>query len=73
MALPLTNLSVRDTTIVATGSSTYKKFIPMNGNENLVGRSGNYTAMALIQFEPTYFPVRDTALVFSANAHAQVR
>jgi hypothetical protein len=67
VALPLTTLAVHDTTVVATGSSTYKQFIPTNGNLNLVGRSGGYTAMALIQFEPTYFPPRDTALVYSAN------
>jgi len=67
VALPLTNLAVRDTTIVATGSSTYKQYIPMNGNDNFIGRSGNYTAMALIQFAPTSFPARDTALVFGAS------
>jgi len=67
VALPLTNLSVRDTTIVSSGSSTYKQFISTNGAINLIGRSGNYTAMALIQFSAAYFPARDTALVFSAN------
>ena len=66
-ALPLTNLSVRDTTIVATGSSTYRQFVPTNGAVNLIGRSGNYTAMALIQFSTAYFPARDTALVFGAS------
>jgi hypothetical protein len=66
-ALPLTNLSVRDTTIVGTGSSTYKQFIATNGAVNLIGRSGNYTAMALIQFSTTSFPARDTALVFGAS------
>ncbi len=34
---------------------------------NLIGRSGNYTAIALIQFSPSYFPARDTALVYSAT------
>ncbi len=67
VALPLTNLAVHDTTIVATGSSTFKTRIATNGNENLIGRSGNYAAMALIQFSPTSFPARDTALVFAAN------
>jgi hypothetical protein len=66
-ALPLTNLSVRDTTITAAGSSTYRQFIATNGPVNLVGRSGNYTAMALIQFSTLYFPARDTALVFGAT------
>ena len=66
-ALPLTNLSVRDTTIVATGSSTYKQFVPTNGAVNLIGRSGNYTAIAVIQFLPSGFPARDTALVFGAS------
>jgi hypothetical protein len=66
-ALPLTNLSVHDTTIVARGSSTYRQFIPTNGAVNLIGRSGNYSAMALIQFVPTSFPARDTALVFGAS------
>ena len=67
VALPLTNLAVRDTTIVATGSSTYRQPIPRNGTVNLVGKSGNYTAMALIQFSSTSFPARDTALVFGAK------
>lgn len=67
VALPLTNLTVHDTTIVATGSSTYRQNIPRNGTVNLVGRSGNYTAMALIQFSSTGFPARDTALVFGAK------
>jgi hypothetical protein len=66
-ALPLINLSVRDTTIVATGSSTYRQYVRTNGAVNLIGRSGNYTAMALIQFSTASFPARDTALVFGAN------
>jgi hypothetical protein len=72
-ALPLTNLSVRDTTIVASGSSTYKQFIATNGSVNLIGRSGNYTAMALIQFVPGYFPARDTAVVFGADLTLRFR
>jgi len=65
VALPLTTLLVRDTTIVAAASSTYRQYIPTNGAVNLVGRSGIYSAMALIQFGS--LPARDTALVYSAN------
>ncbi|HMK39883.1 MAG TPA: hypothetical protein VK569_11110 [Bacteroidota bacterium] len=65
VSLPLTTLLTRDTSIVAVGSSTYRQYIPTNGPVNLVGRSGNYTAMALIEF--TSLPARDTALVYSAN------
>jgi hypothetical protein len=67
VALPLTNLAVHDTTIVATGSSTFRQRIATNSSVNLIGRSRNYTAIALIQFSPSYLPARDTALVFSAN------
>ena len=67
VALPLTNLAVHDTTVVATGSSTFRQRVATNGSVNLIGRSGNYTAIALIQFSPSYFPARDTALVFSAS------
>jgi hypothetical protein len=67
VALPLTALTVHDTTIVATGSSTYRQFIRTNSSVNLVGRSGNYTAMAMIEFVPSNFPARDTALVYSAS------
>jgi len=67
VALPLTNLAVHDTTIVATGSSTFRQRIATNISVNLIGRSRNYTAIALIQFSPSYLPARDTALVFSAN------
>jgi hypothetical protein len=67
VALPLTNLAVHDTTIVATGSSAFRQRIATNSSVNLIGRSRNYTAIALIQFSPSYLPARDTALVFSAN------
>jgi len=67
VALPLTNLSVRDTTVVATGSSTFRQRLATNSSVNLIGRSGNYTSVALIQFTQSYLPARDTALVYSAT------
>lgn len=66
-ALPLTTISVHDTTIVANGSSSFRQYVPKNGTVNLVGARGNYTAKSAITFYPSYFPNRDTALVFSAT------
>ena len=67
VALPLVTLATHDTTIIATGSSTFMQRIVTNGAANLVGHAGRYTAMSLIQFLSTAFPNRDTAVVFSAT------
>jgi hypothetical protein len=66
-SLPLADVIVRDTTIVATGGSTFRQFIPLDGSLNLVGKSGNYLAYAAVTFYPSLFPVRDTAQVYSAK------
>ncbi len=57
----------RDTTVYADTGTSFRRFIPMNGAVNFVGRSGGYSAMTLIQFTPAYFPIRDTAAVYSAT------
>jgi hypothetical protein len=66
-SLPLADVIVKDTTIVATGGTTFKQFIPLDGNLNLVGKSGNYYAYSALTFYPSLFPVRDTAQVYSAK------
>jgi len=66
-SLPLADMVVRDTTITATGSSTYKQFVVMDGSRNLVGKTGNYTALTALTFYPSLFPERDTIAVYSAK------
>lgn len=66
-SLPLADLVVHDTTITATGSTTYKRFVVMDGPLNLVGKTGNYTAITALTFYPSLFPVRDTAAIYSAK------
>ena len=66
-SLPLADLVVHDTTIVATGSTTFKQFVVMDGVLNLVGKTGNYTAITALTFYPSLFPVRDTAAIYSAK------
>lgn len=61
------DLLVKDTTVYATGSSTFRVYVPMNGPVNLVGRSSNYVAQAAMQFFPSLFPDRDTIDVLSAD------
>jgi hypothetical protein len=66
-SLPLSDMLIRDTTIAVLGSTNYRQNIPYNGAVNLVGQAGDYTAYASIEFYPSTFPIRDTALVFSAR------
>ncbi len=66
-SLPLTELDVRDTVLVATGGPTTKQFIPLNGSVNLLGRSGAYESYLSIEFYPSLFPAIDTILVVSAK------
>jgi hypothetical protein len=66
------NLIIRDTTIVATSSSTVKTFVPMDGRLNLVGKSGDYTAITAMQFFPAFFPQRDTITVVTATLRLRI-
>jgi len=66
-ALPLEEVEVHDTTILATSTETIKRFIPMNGKLNLLGMNDGYTALLPLAFFAAGFPVRDTALVESAT------
>lgn len=65
--LLLSHLTVKTDTLQAVGSSTFKQYVPMDGQVNLVGRSGGYTAYTLIQFFSFYIPERDTVSVVSAR------
>jgi hypothetical protein len=67
--LPFVQMAVRETTIVADSSTTFKEFTAMNGAVNLVGRSGNYSASLILAFYASYFPDRDTVNVLSAKLH----
>lgn len=67
--LPYVEVAVRETTITATGGSSYRQFLPMDGAINLVGRSGNYTATTAIAFYSNLFPARDTVSVLSATLY----
>ncbi|HTO93356.1 MAG TPA: hypothetical protein VMM80_03265 [Bacteroidota bacterium] len=67
VALPLVTLATHDTTIIATGSSSYLQRITTGGGAALVGHAGRYTAMALVVFDSAAFPARDTARVYSAT------
>ncbi|MGB5872838.1 MAG: DNRLRE domain-containing protein [Bacteroidota bacterium] len=66
-ALPLGEVEVHDTTIFASGTTTFKEFIPMNGKLNLLGMNDGYTALLPLAFFAAGFPVRDTVLVESAT------
>ncbi|MBI4534931.1 MAG: hypothetical protein HY708_01545, partial [Ignavibacteriae bacterium] len=50
---------ILDTTIFATGSSSFKQYVPMDSrifplSQNLLGRFGNYTAFTVLQFNPNF-------------------
>jgi len=62
----LKNYIFRDTTVYADTDASFRKYIPMDGAVNLLGQYNGYTALALIQFTPAYFPIRDTAVVYRA-------
>jgi hypothetical protein len=65
--LPFVGVAVRETTITATAGSSFRKTLPMNSAINLVGKNGNYTAIAACAFYSNYFPTRDTVNVLSAR------
>ncbi len=66
-SLPLTDFIIRDTTIGASGSSTFRHNLAMDGRINMLGQQGGYTAYTAMNFYPTYFPIRDTIIVLSAR------
>jgi len=66
-SIPLRQLVIRETTLVATGSSTFRQSIPMNGLELLLGRTNTYESSLLLEWYPVYFPARDTIKVLSAT------
>ena len=66
-SLPLSDFIIRDTTIRANASSTFRHYVAMDGRINMLGQQGGYTAYTALEFYPTYFPIRDTILVLSAR------
>jgi hypothetical protein len=66
-ALPLEEVEVHDTTILAASTTSFKQSIPMNGKLNLLGASDGYTALLPLAFFSAAFPVRDSVLVESAT------
>jgi len=65
--LPVGEVTVRDTTILASGGSSFRQYIPLNGSANQVGAKEGFTALLPLQFYPAFFPVRDTILVERAT------
>ncbi len=65
--VPLPGVIIRDTTIMATNDSTFKQYLPMDGVTNLVGNAEGYTALAVLEFYPSSFALRDTVNVLSAT------
>lgn len=65
--LPLPGLITKDTTIQAVAGFSVRLYSPMDGTVNLVGRAGSYSAVTIVQFTPTTFPIRDTIAVYSAR------
>ncbi|RPH36123.1 DNRLRE domain-containing protein, partial [bacterium] len=63
----LPGVTIRDTTIMAVGDSTYKQHVTMDGITNLVGNVEGYTALAVLEYYPSYFTLRDTVNVLSAK------
>jgi hypothetical protein len=60
-----TDVIIRDTTLQAVADSTFKKVLPMNSRQLIVGRFGNYVAMSVMEF--IGLPVRDTVQILSAR------
>lgn len=67
-ALP--GVTFHDTTIYATGDSTFLTRLPMDGFHDLVGSSGGYTAISFLAFYPQ--SAIDTANVVSATLSCYV-
>jgi hypothetical protein len=67
--LPFAGVAVRETTITATSGSTFQRILAMNSTINLIGKSGNYTAISAFAFYTNYFPNRDTVNVLSARLY----
>ncbi len=65
--LPFLGVAVQETTITAVSGTPFSQYYPMNSNINLVGRSGNYTAITALAFYSNYFPIRDTVNVMEAR------
>ncbi|MBP1657867.1 MAG: hypothetical protein H6Q31_2468 [Bacteroidetes bacterium] len=65
--LPFLNVAARETTITATSATTFRQYYPMNSSINLVGKSGDYTAISALAFYSNFFPVRDTVNVLSGR------
>jgi hypothetical protein len=63
----LPGVTIHDTTIVAIGDSTFKKYIGMDGLNNLVGVAQGYTTLSVLEFYPSAFHLRDTVNVLSAT------
>ena len=65
--LPLDEFTVKDTTVSADTSGTFRTYQAMNGSINMLGSYGRYTACLAIQFTPSAFPTRDTIVVHQAT------
>ncbi len=62
-----TDVTIHDTTLIATASSTFRQYVPMNGRLTQVGKTGGYDAYGLIEFITSSIPSRDTMVMISAK------
>src|SRR5512142_3190094 len=66
-SLPSQDVAVRETTLVAGSSSSFRQSLVMGGTRNLLGIAGNTSASLLIQYYAGNFPNRDTVAVYRAR------
>lgn len=71
--LPFVEVAVRETTITASRGTSFRQLLPMNGDVNLIGRSGGYTATTALAFYNNVFPIRDTVSVLSATLYLRAK
>ncbi len=65
--LPLAGFVTRDTTLPAIHDTFLRQYSTMDGQINLLGQNGSYTAIMALQFSSSVIPVRDTIAVYSAT------
>ncbi len=71
--LPIPTVNVRDTVVYAVQSSTFKRYSAMDAAYNLVGAAAGRTAVAAVEFYPSYLPLNDTMRITSAKVRLLMR
>jgi hypothetical protein len=65
--LPIPTINVRDTIVYAVQSPGFKRYTAMDAAYNLVGAASGRTAIAAVEFYPSYLPLNDTMVITSAK------